>query len=160
MKNEVMGITAVVEGMELNARDNLNNLLNVLLGGEDDVVHQFNLLDKVLHCEKYTYKQRLEMSYEYLKFVLGKGILVETNKEELPKFIHQVVIDPKEVEPVKKYNRIPFDKKMELINIHLNNPKMPCTKIASMMGINPGTARSIIKKYKEKNPDIFKAMEK
>lgn len=130
-----------------------NELAAILMGGDE--AQQMRDLRRIISNNQATAKQRMEVAYEYLGFILGKPA-PENQQVDAVQIINTSLDD---VQPLRKYNRIPFEKKHEIINIYLNND-ISMTKISSITGVNKNTVHSIIRQYKEKSPGCSRASEK
>lgn len=125
------------------------DLASVLMG--EDAEHKVRALRRICSRRELEPEQRLNLAYEYLMFVMGKTEPVA--EEGKPSAVEMLNGNVTEIEPVRKYNRITFNKKMEIIDLYLNND-ITQKKIAEITGINRSSVNAIIAKYREKYPDV------
>lgn len=106
---------------------------------------KLDFIRSVLETGKESPEEKLLKAKVWIDILAGNkrkiaALEVEDKKKEV------------KVEPVRKYNRIPFDKKMEIINYSKNN-KVTYRQLGDIFGIPEGTARSIVTRYNNKNKD-------
>lgn len=119
-----------------------NELATILMSRKPEtVVHNTR---KILSDRSMSASRKMQIAHEYL------SLIMDTDAAELPE-----VESPKlENEKVRKYQRIPFNIKMKMIEYYINND---CTKksVSKKFGVAEQTGNRILLDYEREHPELF-----
>ena len=117
-----------------------NELATILMSRKPEtVVHNTR---KILNDRSMSPSRKMQIAHEYLSLVMSEDAVA------LPE------VEPPKDEKVRKYQRIPFNTKMKMIEYYINND---CTKksVSKKFGVAEQTGNRILLDYEREHPELF-----